>query len=167
MGFRGSNASGRRIVLLLGAFWAHGASKMAILGASVLLCILQCFRVWEGMLPLGACRMSHASARRIVSCRGLCVSFLCSQIPLAPAPTFGGPFGPEVFRECPSGCLWDPSNPELRSVQKVPRECPRSARTEVPGHLFFFDTPETLSGHSLDTPEPRLEGPQRHPERLL
>ena len=89
MGFQGSNASGRRIVLLPGAFWAHGASKMAILGASFLLCILQCFRVWEGMLPPGACRMSHASARRIVSCRGLCVSSLCSQIPLAPAPTFG------------------------------------------------------------------------------
>ena len=33
-GFRGSNASGGRIVLLPGAFWAHGASKMAILGAS-------------------------------------------------------------------------------------------------------------------------------------
>ena len=89
MGFRGSNASGRRIVLLPGASWAHGASKMAILGASSLLCILQCFRVWEGMLPPGACRMSHASARRIVPCRGLCVSSLCSQIPLAPAPTFG------------------------------------------------------------------------------
>ena len=85
--FRGSDASGRRIVLLPGAFWAHGASKMAILGASFLLCILQCFRVWEGMLPPGACRMSHASARRIVSCRGLCVSSLCSQIPLPPAPT--------------------------------------------------------------------------------
>ena len=89
MGFQGSNASGRRIVLLPGAFWAHGASKMAILGASFLLRILQCFRVWEGMLPPGACRMSHASTRRIVSCRGLCVSSLCSQIPLAPAPTFG------------------------------------------------------------------------------
>ena len=62
VGFRGSNASGRRIVLLPGAFWAHGASKMSILGASFLLCILQCFRVWEGMLPPGACRMSHASA---------------------------------------------------------------------------------------------------------
>ena len=41
------------------------------------------------MLPPGACRMSHASAKRIVSCGGLCVSSLCSQIPLAPAPTFG------------------------------------------------------------------------------
>ena len=81
VGFRGSSASGRRIVLLPGAFWAHGASEMAILGASFLLCILQCFRVWEGMLPPGACRMSHASARRIVSCRGLCVSSLCSQNP--------------------------------------------------------------------------------------
>ena len=89
VGFQGSNASGRRIVLLPGAFWAHGASKMAILGATFLLCILQCFRVWEGMLPPGACRMSHASARRVVWCRGLCVSSLCSQIPLAPAPRFG------------------------------------------------------------------------------
>ena len=83
VGFRGSNASGGRIVLLPGAFWAHGASKMAILGASLLLCILQCFGASEGMLPPGACRSSRASARRIVSCRGLCVSSLCSQIPLA------------------------------------------------------------------------------------
>ena len=90
VGFRGSNASGRRIVLLPGAFWAHGASKMAILEAPFFtLCILQCFRAWEGMLPPSACRMSHASARRIVSCRDLCVSSLYSQIPLAPAPTFG------------------------------------------------------------------------------
>ena len=45
LGFRGSNASGGRIVLLLGAFWILGAraSKMATLGASLLLCILQCF----------------------------------------------------------------------------------------------------------------------------
>ena len=44
VGFRGSNASGWRLVLLAGAFWAHGASKMAILGASLLPCILQRFR---------------------------------------------------------------------------------------------------------------------------
>ena len=113
VGFRGSNASGRRIVLLPGAFWAHGASKMAILGASFLLCILQRFRVWEGMLPPGACRMSHASARRIVSCRGLCVSSLCSQIPLAPAPTFG------AFRFCrpPFAAPWD-------SVLRIPSLAP-------------------------------------------
>ena len=30
-----------------------------------------------------------------------------------------------------------------------------------PGHLF--DTQGTLSGHFLDTPEPRAEGPRRHP----
>ena len=39
-----------------------------------------------------------------------------------------GPFGPEVSRECPSGCLWGPSGPGLRSVQKVSRECPRSVK---------------------------------------
>ena len=44
VGFRGSNASGGRIVLLPGACWAHGASKMAGLGASLLLCISQRFR---------------------------------------------------------------------------------------------------------------------------
>ena len=44
VGFRGSNASSGRIVLLPCAFWAHGASKMATLGASLLPCILQCFR---------------------------------------------------------------------------------------------------------------------------
>ena len=90
VGFRGSNASGGPIVLLPSAFWAHGTSKMAILGASLLLCILQCFGASEGMLPPGACRSSRDSARRIVSCRGLCVSSLCPQIPHAPAPTFGG-----------------------------------------------------------------------------
>ena len=66
VGFRGSTASGGCIVLLPGAFWAHGASKMAILGASLLLCILQCFGASEGMLPPGACRSSCASARRIL-----------------------------------------------------------------------------------------------------
>ena len=50
---------------------------------------LQCFRAWEGMLPPGACRTSRAPARRIVSCRGLCASSLCPQIPHLPAPTFG------------------------------------------------------------------------------
>ena len=68
------------------------------------------------------------------------------------------PFGPEVSRECPSGCLWGPSGPGLRSVQKVSRECPRSVR----------DTFLTLRGHSRDTfwtlRSPRPEGPQRHPE---
>ena len=70
-------------------FGRKGASEMAILGSSLLLCILQCFGASEGMLPPGACRSSRASAKCIVSCRGLCVSSLCSQIPLAPAPTFG------------------------------------------------------------------------------
>ena len=41
---------------------------------SLLPCILQCFRAWEGMLPPSACRRSRASARRIVSCKGVCVS---------------------------------------------------------------------------------------------
>ena len=96
VGFQGSNASGRRIVLLPGAFWAHGASKMVILGASLLLYVLQHLGAQEGMLPPGACRTSRASARRIVSCRGLCASSLCPKIPLVPAPTFG------VFRLCTS-----------------------------------------------------------------
>ena len=102
VGFRGSNASGGRIVLLPGAFWAHGASKIAISGASLLLCILQsqCFGASEGMLPPGACRSSRASAKRIVSCRGLCASSLCPQIPHAPAPTFG------VFRMVPRKTRW-------------------------------------------------------------
>ena len=69
-----------------------------------------------------------------------------------------GPFGPEVSRECPSGCLWCPSGPGLRSVQKVSRECPRSVR----------DTFLTLRGRSRDTfwtlRSPGSEGPQKHPE---
>ena len=91
-----------------------------------------------------------------------------------PAP---GPFGPEVSRERPSGCLWGPSGPGLWSVQKVSRESPRSVK-KVSGHSG--DTLGTLFGHSgargpkgpRDTPRdtpgtlqsPRPEGPQRHPE---
>ena len=40
VGFRGSNASFGRIVLLPGAFGAHGASKIATLGAPLPLCTL-------------------------------------------------------------------------------------------------------------------------------
>ena len=59
MGFRGSNASGGRIVLLPGAFWAHDASKMATLGASSTLhCNLHNFTVFQS---LGG----HASASRV------------------------------------------------------------------------------------------------------
>ena len=46
VGFRGSNASGGRFVFLPGALGARCChwTKMATLGASLLLCILQCFR---------------------------------------------------------------------------------------------------------------------------
>ena len=74
VGFRGSSASSGRIVLPPGAFWEHGASKMLTSGASLLFCMLQCFRALEGMLPPGMCRTSRASAKRIVSCTGLCAS---------------------------------------------------------------------------------------------
>ena len=60
MGFRGSNASGRRIVFYQAHFGRTVLPEWQFLGVSFLLCILQCFRVWEGMLPPGACRMSHA-----------------------------------------------------------------------------------------------------------
>ena len=62
VGFRGSNAPGGRIVLLPGAFWARGASKMATLSASMVLYLLQCFRAEEGMLLPGACRMCFRQA---------------------------------------------------------------------------------------------------------
>ena len=69
-----------------------------------------------------------------------------------------GPFGPEVSRECLSGCLRGPSGPGLRSVQKVSRECPRSVKK----------VSRTLRGHSRVTfwtlRRPGPEGPQRHPE---
>ena len=60
-------------------------------------------------------------------------------------------------RECPKGCPRRPLAPGLRSVQKVSRECPRSVKKVTPG---VWDTPRTLSGHFLDTPEP---GAQRAP----
>ena len=43
--------------------------------------------------------------------------------------------------ECPAGCLWGPSGPALRSVQKVSRECPQSVKK----------VSRTLWGHSRDT----------------
>ena len=97
--FENGNHSPRRMWLVLSIAWKYWAQSSEIwvweqkthfagrptdpprtLGASLLLCILQCF---------SACRTSRASARRIVSCRGACASSLCPQIPHAPAPTFG------------------------------------------------------------------------------
>ena len=125
MGFRGSNASGGRIVLLPGAFWAHGASKMAILEASLLLCILQCFGASEGMLPPGACRSSRASARRIVSCRALCASSLFPQIQHAPAPTFG------VFRFIRAAATLRKRNKNTSSKIAPPGRRLRSSKSQL------------------------------------
>ena len=76
MGFRGSNASGGRIVLLPGAFWAHGTSKMATLGASLLPVFYRvselrraCFRqarVARAVLPPGA--LLRAGAFALILC---------------------------------------------------------------------------------------------------
>ena len=55
---------------------------------------------------------------------------------------------------CLSGCLWGPSRPGLRCPKSVPRVSPECQKG-VP------DTPGTLSGHFLDTPEP---GAGRAPE---
>ena len=76
-------------------------------------CILQCFRVWEGMLLPGACRMSHASARRIVSCRALCVSSLCSQI-------LALPFGPSEICCGRKGCSSGGFHFLMLSVMEIP-----------------------------------------------
>ena len=57
-------------------------------------------------------------------------------------------------RECPMGCLRGPSDPGLRSVQKVSRECCRSVWNT-------FLTPQRHSRDTFwDTPGP---GPRRHP----
>ena len=68
----GSNASSGRIVLLPGTFSAHGASKMATLGAALLVWIYSvselrraCFRqarVAQAVLPPGALFQASASA---------------------------------------------------------------------------------------------------------
>ena len=87
VGFRGGSASGGRTVLLPSAFWAHGASKMATLGATLYFTAFQ---------SLGG----HASARRVLHepCFRQAHCFvqgplrfisLCPQIPVVPAPTFG------------------------------------------------------------------------------
>ena len=86
MGFRGGNNSSGRIVILPGAFWVHGAFKMATLGASLLHCILQCFRTEEACF-----RVSHELCFRQAhcSCKGLCASSLCPRIHMRPLPQFG------------------------------------------------------------------------------
>ena len=57
-----------RIVLLPGAFWVHGASKMATWAHLFYSVFYSVSRLWrEGMLPPSARRTSRASARRIVS----------------------------------------------------------------------------------------------------
>ena len=88
-GVWGSNASGRRIVLLPGTCWAHGASKMADMCSSLLFCILKCFRAYEGMLLPSACRTSHTSAMQ-KPLHFLRVFLPVPPNPLAPAPTFRG-----------------------------------------------------------------------------
>ena len=90
-----------------------------------------------------------------------------------------GPFGPEVSLECPRECPRKRGVSEgvsdgvfpglLQSVQKVPRECPRSGRDTF---LTLRDTLGTLFGHSRspgarntpsDTPSdtPRFRGHSR------
>ena len=60
-----------------------------------------------------------------------------------------GPFGPEVSRECPSGCLRGPLGPGLRSVQKVFRECPPGVSKrcpDTPGPKGPKNTPRDTPG---------------------
>ena len=64
-------------------------------------------------------------------------------------------------RECPTGCLQGPSGPGLRSVRKVSRECALEFQKGVP------DTPGTLSGYFLDTPEPGARRALQTPRRTL
>ena len=85
-------------MLLPVAFWAHGASKMALLGASLLPFILQCFRAQKDVLPPGACRASRASARRIVSCRAFALPSCASKSHMRPPPHLGVSGKPSVWK---------------------------------------------------------------------
>ena len=80
VGFRGSNASGGRIVLLPGAFRRTVLPKWP-LWAHIFFTVFQSF-----VLPPSACRTSRSSARRIVSCRGVCASSLCPKSHMCPLP---------------------------------------------------------------------------------
>ena len=68
------------------------------------------------------------------------------------------PFGPEVSRECPSGCLQGPSGPGSGVSKKCPESLPGVSK-RYPRHSG--DTLGTLFGHS-GAPGP--EGPRRHRE---
>ena len=111
VGFRGSNASGRRIVLLPGVFWAHGASKMAILGASFLLCILQCFRVWEGMwqFPQEAARYFEFFSLQLLHSTLLNRSHFRLVCAIQAGPEVHSAHGfltNKIARKCPKSEIW-------------------------------------------------------------
>ena len=64
------------------------------------------------MLPPSACRTSRASARRIVSCRGLCASSLCPKSHMRPLQHFGS------FRQITSGAV----RPTLPLLDPLPNK---------------------------------------------
>ena len=88
-------------------------------------------------------------------------SILALRHPQPPTGNFG-PFGPEVSRGVSEGVspkigVSERVSGGVSRGPRVSKRCPESV-SGVSGHLF--DTPETLSGHLLDTLGP--EGPPRH-----
>ena len=107
----------------------------------------------HGVQTRRAAIVNHPAVLKILRVVNLlCVVFLVRRGPLG--RSLSGPSGPKCPGSVPLGvprvCLWGPSGPGLRSVQKVSRECPG------------------VSGYSRDTfwrlRSPGPEGPQRHPE---
>ena len=120
---------------------------------SILLCVLICcaifpkknsiFRPFTVVNRYGLCDFYYITIviyydRSVFSLVGLCEPSGLLQESL-------GLFRPEVSRECPLGCLWGPSSPALRSVQKVSRECPGVSKKVS---QTLRDALGTLFGHS-------------------
>ena len=89
------------------------------------------------MLPPGAGRTSLASASRIVSRKGLCVSSLCPEIPHVPAPHLG--FSDLccknlccASRFCTGGKELGAANPREVAARAMTANASSGAQSEVP-----------------------------------
>ena len=109
------------------------------------LCLISMLDVSNFYFGLVAGQVTPISLRGIGSCRILLAPRVGLRTPRLATGVSRGPLGPKP-PECPQECP---------PKTGYPRECPKSvprASPECPGHLV--DTPGTLSGHFLDTPEP-------------
>ena len=131
MGFLGSNAAAGRIVLLPGTFWAHVLPKWPLwahLFYSIFYSVSELRRAWPG-----ACRTSHASARRIVSCGGLALPPCAPKSHMCPLPHFYI-WGFPIFQIPGMSIRHSPRLSPVPEQQKISK-CPK----RPPSHIIRAD----------------------------